>query len=69
MAAPRVRWPGVPMGDGPPFALTAGLEADQAEVNVLHCAEEDGALRATAYRFCAARDGLELTGAFACVGA
>ena len=32
-------------------------------------AEEDGALRTTAYRFCASREGLEPTGAFAFVPA
>ena len=39
------------MWDGHPLALTAWLEADQAEVTVLHRAEEDGALRPTGYRF------------------
>ena len=57
------------MFDGHPLALTGWLEADQAELTVLHRPEDEGALRATAYRFCAARAGLEPTGAFACVRA
>jgi hypothetical protein len=39
------------MFDGHPLALTGWLEADQAELTVLHRPEDDGALRATAYRF------------------
>ena len=64
-----VRWPEVPMWDGHALALTAWLEGDQAEVTVLYRAEDDAALRATAYRFCAARESLEPTGAFAFVPA
>jgi hypothetical protein len=41
----------------------------QAELTVLHRPEDEGALRATAYRFCASRAGLEATGTFACVRA
>ena len=51
------------------LALTGWLEADQAELTVLHRQEIDGALRATAYRFCASSQSLELTGAFAWVPA
>jgi hypothetical protein len=55
------------MWEGHPVALTAWLEADQAELTVLHRPEDDGALRATAYRFCASRQALEPTGAFASI--
>ena len=48
--------------DGHPVALTGWLEADQAELTVLHRPENDGVFRATAYRFCASRAGLEPTG-------
>jgi hypothetical protein len=54
---------------GTPLALTGWLEADQAELTVLHRPEDEGALRATGYRFCTSRAGLEPTGAFACVRA
>ncbi|MBV9489529.1 MAG: hypothetical protein JO069_07380 [Verrucomicrobia bacterium] len=69
MAALLVRWPEVPLGDGPPLALTAWLEADQAEVTVLYRGDEDETLRATGYRFCALRERLEPAGAFALVPA
>ena len=69
MAAPLVRCLDLAMFDGHPVALTGWLEADQAELTVLHCPEDDGALRATGYRFCVSRDGLEPTGTFACVRA
>jgi hypothetical protein len=39
------------MFDGHPLALTGWLEADQAELTVLHRPEDEGALRATGYRF------------------
>ena len=67
--APLVRYAELSMWEGHPLALTGWLEAEQAELTVLHRGEEDGALRATAYRFCASRDGLEPTGAFAFVPA
>jgi hypothetical protein len=67
VAAPRVRCLDLAMFDGHPLALTGWLEADQAELTVLHRPEDEGALRATGYRFCAPRAGLEPTGAFACV--
>ena len=69
VAAPLVRCLDLAMFDGHPLALTGWLEADQAEVTVLHRPEDDGAVRATAYRFCASRAGLEPTGAFAFVRA
>jgi len=55
------------MFDGHLLALTGWLEADQAELTLLHCPEAQGALKATAYRFCAPRQNLEPTGAFASV--
>jgi hypothetical protein len=56
------------MFDGHPLALTGWLEADQAELTLLHREEEaEGVLKATAYRFCASRRSLEPTGAFALV--
>ena len=39
------------MFDGHPLALTGWLEADQAELTVLHRPEDEGALRATGYCF------------------
>ena len=48
--APLVRCLDLAMFDGHPLALTGWLEADQAEVTVLHRPEDDGALRVTAYR-------------------
>jgi hypothetical protein len=39
----------------------------QAELTLLHCPEAEGALKATAYRFCASRQSLEATGTFAFV--
>jgi hypothetical protein len=56
------------MWDGHPVALTGWLEAEQAELTVLHCTE-DGTVLATAYRFCVSRDALEPIGAFAQVPA
>jgi hypothetical protein len=53
------------MWDGHPLALTGWLEANQIELTVLHRQENDGKLRATAYRFCASREDLEPTGSFA----
>ena len=67
--APLVRCAELPGLEGHPLALTGWLEAEQAELTVLHRVEQDGALRATAYRFCASREGLEPTGAFASVPA
>ena len=69
VVAPLVRSSELSMWEGHPVALTAWLEADQAELTVLHRKEDEGALRATAYRFCAPREGLEPTGAFAFVPA
>jgi hypothetical protein len=69
VVAPLVRSAELPMWDGHPLALTGWLEADQAELTVLHRQEDDGVLRATSYRFCALRDGLEPTGTFAAVPA
>jgi hypothetical protein len=69
VAAPLVRCPDLAMFDGHPLALTGWLDADQAELTVLYRPEGDGTLRATAYRFCASRAGLEPTGTFACVRA
>ena len=67
VAAPLVRCPDLAMFDGHPLALTGWLEADQAELTLLHRPEAEGALKATAYRFCASRQSLEPTGAFAFV--
>ena len=68
VAAPLVRSSELPMLDGHPLALTGWLEADQAELTLLYREEEaEGALKATAYRFCASRRSLERTGAFASV--
>jgi hypothetical protein len=69
VAAPLVRWSELAMWEGHPLALTGWLEADQAELTLLHCPEAEGALKATAYRFCASRQSLEPTGAFALVSA
>ena len=69
VVAPLVRYAELSMWEGHPLALTGWLEAEQAEVTVLHRAEEDGALRATSYRFCASREGLEPTDAFAFIPA
>ena len=55
------------MFDGHALALTGWLEADQAELTLLHRPEAEGALKATAYRFCASRQSLEPTGTFAFV--
>jgi hypothetical protein len=67
VAAPLVRCLELAMFDGHALALTGWLEADQAEFTVLHRPEAEGALKATAYRFCASRQSLEPTGAFAFV--
>ena len=67
VAAPLVRSSELPMFDGHALALTGWLEADQAKLTLLHCPEAEGALKATAYRFCASRQSLEPTGAFAFV--
>jgi len=69
LIAPLVRCAELPGLEGHPVALTGWLEAEQAELTVLHRQEEDGALRVTGYRFCAARETLEPTGAFAFVPA
>jgi hypothetical protein len=68
IAAPLVRCPDLAMFDGHPLALTGWLEAEQAELTVLHRSEE-GAVTATAYRFCAPRHALEPTGQHAPVPA
>ena len=52
-----------------PAELARWVSEEQAERTVLHRQEDDGALRATTYRFCAPREGLEPTGAFAFVPA
>src|SRR5918911_5602906 len=69
VAAPLVRCLDLAMFDGHALVLTGWLEADQAELTVLHRPEDEAALKATAYRFCASRADLEPTGAFACVRA
>jgi hypothetical protein len=58
VAAPLVRCLDLAMFDGHPLALTGWLEADPAELTVLRGPEDEGALKATAYRFCAPRAGL-----------
>lgn len=68
IVAPLVRCAELAMWDGHPVALTGWLEAEQAELTVLH-RSEDGAVTATAYRFCASRDALEPTGQHAHVPA
>jgi len=55
------------MFDGHRLALTGWLEADQAERTRLHRPEAEGAIKATAHRFCASRQSLEPTGGFAFV--
>ncbi|MBW0000322.1 MAG: hypothetical protein JO015_14575 [Verrucomicrobia bacterium] len=55
--------------EGYPLALTAWLEGDQAEVTVMYRAEDDEALTVTSYRFCASRQSLQPTGAYAFVPA
>jgi hypothetical protein len=67
VAAPLVRCSELPMFDGHPLALTGWLEANQAELTLLHCPEAEGALKPTGYRFCASRQSLEPTGTFAFV--
>ena len=69
VAAPLVRCAELPMFEGHLLALTGWLEAEQAGLTLLHCPEAEGALKATAYRFCASRRSLEPTGAFALVPA
>ena len=69
VVAPLVRCAELPMWQGHPLALTGWLEADQAELTVLHRPDDEGALRATSCRFCASRESLEPTGAFAAVPA
>jgi hypothetical protein len=67
--APLVRCAELAALEGHLLALTGWLEADQAELTLLHRKEDDGALKVTAYRFCASREGLEPTGAFAFIPA
>jgi len=67
VAAPLVRCSELSMFDDHFLALTGWLEADQAELTLLHCPEAEGALKDTACRFCASRKSLEPTGAFAFV--
>jgi hypothetical protein len=69
IAAPLVRCADLALFDGHPLALTGWLEADQAELTVLHRPENGGTLALTAYRFCASRDALEPTGHYALVPA
>jgi len=66
VAAPLVRWSELAMWEGHPLALTGWLEADQAELTVLH-RWPNGTFRSTRQRFCASRQSLEPTGAFAFV--
>jgi hypothetical protein len=68
IVAPLVRSAELPLWDGHAVALTGWLEAEQAELTVLHPSEE-GTVTATAYRFCASRDALEPTGQHAHVPA
>lgn len=56
------------MWDGHAIALTAWLEAEQAELTVLH-RRRNGAFKPTRHRSCASRKSLEPTGAFALVPA
>jgi hypothetical protein len=69
VAAPLVRCSELPMFDVDLLALTSWREADQAELTLLHRPEAEGALKATACRFCASRRSLEPTGTFAFVPA
>ena len=66
VAAPLVRCLELAMFDGHPIALTGWLEADQAELTVLH-RRPNGSFKPTRQRFCASRRSLEPTGAFAFV--
>ena len=68
IVAPLVRCAELSMWDGHSVALTGWLEAEQAELTVLH-RSEDGAVTVTGYRFCASRDALEPTGQHAQVPA
>ena len=54
------------MFDGHALALTGWLEADQAELTVLH-RRPNGSFKPTRHRFCASRQSLEPTGDFAFV--
>ena len=54
MAAPLVCWSELAVWEGHPLALTGWLEADQAEVTVLH-RRPNGTFKATRQRFCASR--------------
>ena len=56
------------MSDGHAVALTGCLEADQAELTVLH-RRRNGRFKPTRHRFCASRDALEPTGRHAPVPA
>jgi hypothetical protein len=69
VAAPLVRWLELAMWEGHPLALTGWLEADQAELTVLHHPEDDGALEGHRLPFLclAGRPGAH--GTFACVRA
>ena len=66
VAAPLVRCLDLAMFEGHPLALIAWLEADQAELTVLHRLR-NGAFRPTRHRFCAPRQSLEPTGQHALV--
>ena len=68
IVAPLVRCTELPMWDGHPVALTSWLEADQAELTVLH-RRPNGNFKTTRHRFCASRTGLEPTGQYALVAA
>jgi hypothetical protein len=67
VTAPLVPCSELPMFNGHHLALTGWLEADRAELTLLHHPEAEGALKATAYRFCASRQSLKPTGTFAFV--
>ena len=54
------------MSDGHAVALTGCLEADQAELTVLH-RRRNGRFKPTRHRFCAPRQSLQPTGRHALV--
>jgi hypothetical protein len=68
IVAPLVRCLDLAMFDGHAVALTALLEAEQAELTVLH-RRRNGTFKATRHRFCAPRKSLQPTGASALVPA
>jgi succinylglutamate desuccinylase len=64
VTAPLMRCSELAMWEGHSLALTGWLEADQAELTVLH-RRPNGTFKPTRQRFCASRRSLEPTGAFA----